>query len=245
MKIPKKITPVPIISAVLEIRFEANIKDEDVLGVFYPLFSNEYPKLNNNNRQHNIPKELKHLPEFKYLSDYVIYNDNFILSFGRNVFVIEVNGNYCGWHLFFNQIKKELDKLSKKLKFQSIERLALRYQNIFNKDFDIDKIVNLGFRLENQSIFSKQKVNNFISDFEVDNINLLLQVSSDARSQNIYYPERKYRGVWIDIDSSYSKNASLIDDKLFKTIEELHEKEKMLFFNLLKSDFLKTLNPEY
>jgi len=243
MKIPKKITPVFIISAVLEIRFEANIRDEDVLGIFYPLFSDEYSKLNN--RHHNIPKELKQLPEFKYISDYVIYNDNFILSFGKNVFAIEVNGNYSGWNLFFNQIKKELNKLSNKLEFQNIEQLALRYQNIFNNDFDINKIVNLGFRLENQSIFSNQKVNSFISEFEIDNVNLLLQVSGSVHSKNIYYPEREYRGVSVDIDSSCSKVSGTIGNKLFEIIEKLHEKEKILFFNLLEPNFLKTLNPEY
>ena len=40
MKIPKRINPCPIIEAIVEIRFEANIPPDAVFGVIY----NEYPE---------------------------------------------------------------------------------------------------------------------------------------------------------------------------------------------------------
>ena len=45
MQIPKKITPCPILEAIVEIRFEPEEPDDAIFGIIYNKFKKRFPKL--------------------------------------------------------------------------------------------------------------------------------------------------------------------------------------------------------
>jgi hypothetical protein len=47
MRLPKEISPNPIVSTTIEVRFLPNLKDENVLNFFYKHFQSTFPDIKN------------------------------------------------------------------------------------------------------------------------------------------------------------------------------------------------------
>lgn len=242
MALPKEISPNPLITSTVEIRFNSEISDENVLGNFYPIFSANFPKIKD--LANRIPVELKReRPEFKYIANYVLQNEKYSLSIGNNVIAFENLGTYQLWENYFPIIKENLELLKKTGLVKGVVRVGIRYASIFENKNNIDEALNFqnainfnGYIQENQSLRSV---------FIKDNVSLLVQISNNAKLEKI--GQAKIEGLYIDIDASSEKDLPTnIDDALYSLIDKLHyEQKSLLFEGIMKKEFLDSLNPKY
>lgn len=240
--LPIKITPCPIVETVLEIRFSSLFPSEVIYGLFFnplkEIFDSNIEKL----PMAQIPDLIRNQdPNFKFKPYFRVVKDNTVFQFAPDLInIININ-SYLGWDVFFEKIKTILDSIASTNVINKIERISLRYIDFFELDI-IDKI-NLDINLNNSilksnEIFLRAKIENE----EVDKI---LQVSNSAMIVKNSLP---INGSTLDIDISlkdYSKVSANDKENLYSLIDKLHTEEKETFFQLLKEDFLKTLNPKY
>lgn len=234
MKLPLKITPCPIIEALLEIRFTTIIHPNAVFGLFYQALKSDFPKVENLPIL-QIPDALRATdPNLKYKPLYKISNNDFVIQLGSDVFSINSFPNYVGWTRYSEQIFNVLHRIEELKIINTISRLGLRYINFF--EGNIFDNINLSICINSQSINFKNTV--IRTEITQDNFVSTLQVAN-----NIW--NKKQYGSIIDIDTF--KDSELNDFFASKEglINDAHTKEKELFFNLLKEDYLVKFNPEF
>ncbi|MES2614192.1 MAG: hypothetical protein V4591_02125, partial [Bdellovibrionota bacterium] len=92
-------------------------------------------------------------------------------------------------------------------------------------------------KLASNSLIGSQNI--LRSEFDYNNFKCVIQLANSATFNNIT------KGSSVDIDVITTRCDFNLQE-LQKTVVELHDMEKKLFFKILNSDFLtKNFNPEY
>jgi uncharacterized protein (TIGR04255 family) len=235
MDLPKKITPCPIIDALVEVRFATKIHRDAVFGLIYNKIQTDFPKVE------SLP--ILQLPEavrandinLKFKPYFRVSNENYVVQIGPDVISISSFPEYAGWTSLSKNIFDLLNKVQEINIINKVSRLGIRYINFFD-NIDIFHKINLDININNKSISNR----NTLIKTEVENETCVstLQIANNVINNN-------KTGSIIDIDTFViGENIDLFEHKE-EMISNNHLSEKKLFFSLLKSDFLKTLNPEY
>lgn len=241
MKLPKTISPCPIIEAVVEIRFDSDMDTESIIGKLYNFFSTnssvvKFEKL----PILQLPDTfLSSDPNLKFQPYYRIAVDNFVFQFGPKVMSLSNTGNYVGWDAFNSKLVDIFSKIMELGIIDKVIRFGIRYINYFDA-MNIYEKITLETKLNNQILDSKQLV--IRAELPLGNFQATLQVASNAQV-NIQNEQKVGSVIDIDIfniDTTYDYSSNL--PQLLTTG---HKEEKKLFFQLLKTDFLATLNPQY
>jgi len=245
MDIPKKIAPDPIVQAIIEIRFQPNVPREAVFGLLYSKVKDNYSNLDKLPIL-QLPEAVREMdPSLKYKPHYKLTNDNLQLLIGSDVIAL-VNdvgwtGNYIGWGEFSEKLSGLLDIIKNLELFDKIERIGIRYLNYF--DSNIFEKINLGVSFKNENGKEIPSISTAISrEIESGDFINRVQISNKA---TITSKGEERTGSMIDIDTFSEKEIKVNFNNFKKLIEDGHNKEKEIFFQLLKKDFIKTLNPEY
>jgi uncharacterized protein (TIGR04255 family) len=238
MKIPKKITPCPLVDSTIELRFRTSVEPGAVFGIVYNAFRNEYPKVDKMPIL-NFPEQIRLVdPNMVYQPWYRLQNGGLVLSVGPRLVALGKAGEYPGWTLFSDRVHHVVETVRRLGIVDQIERIGLRYINFF--DFDI---------------FDKIKLRVAINDTPVTNNQTLVRVIIPGRrytsqlhvtnEASITVKGSDRKGSIIDIDTSLETDLKDFLKNSKSIIEEGHNEEKKVFFTLPKDDFLQTLNPEY
>ena len=239
MKLPKKITPCPIIEAVVEIRFNSTLPKETIIGLFYSKVKSELSaprdmaimKLPSDIREQD--KNLQNQPYYEFRKE------NLLVRLGPKVLVISNVKEYLGWQSFFSFIKKIVDYANSIELISSIERVGVRYINFFPEN--IIGRLNVELKLNNE-LSNEKKVLVRIEDVE-DNVTRVLNISNSAQMKK---SGETAQGTVIDIDCVQSSIKDPISQSnIIDKIDIAHTMEKEYFYRILTKDFIKTLNPEY
>jgi uncharacterized protein (TIGR04255 family) len=225
MKIPLKITPCPIVEAIVEIRFQAKVPSEAIFGMVYKSLREEYPKEN------KLP--ILQLPEPIRIADpnlrskphYQLLNEGFILQIGPEVVSLNTKKEYVGWNIFSEKIHRAFSEIANLDLIEKVTRFGIRYINFF--DFNIYDKINLAILMNNESIRSKSTyIRTEIQDDKFVNI---LQITNNAK---INIDNKEHKGSVIDIDTVMEEKYNDFFDRMKDFLEEGHRKEKKLFFSL-------------
>jgi uncharacterized protein (TIGR04255 family) len=234
MRLPKKINPCPIIDALIEIRFSTNINSDAVFGLIYNALHSDFEKVDKLPIM-QLPDQVRNAdPNLKFKPHYRFSNENIVLQVGPNVISISSFPQYTGWSSFSSKIYEILEKVQNIGIIDSIIRIGIRYINFFEQN--IFDNINLKVTLSEDTIDYKNTV--IRTEINQDTYKSTLQVANNANHNN-------KNGSVIDIDTFMDKNIDDFFNRKKDIIDNGHEKEKELFFSLLKEEFLKTLNPEY
>ncbi|MFT5618016.1 MAG: hypothetical protein ACI85I_001245, partial [Arenicella sp.] len=186
----------------------------------------------------NIPSDiLKNDPNFKYKPLYKLTSKDYSAQVGYDVISLHVSNEYKGWNSFSGKIFDFYEKILSTKVISGVDSLTIRYLNFFNLNI-FDKIilsVNLGenpYESDNLVIRTEKVEEEFTK---------VLQIANNV---NFHKNESTLKGSLIDI-SCVLKNPTNFAENWKQNVEKAHEIEKTLFFELLKPDFLKTLNPKY
>ena len=236
IKLPKKITPCPIKEAIVEIRFESEIPNDAVFGIFYKEFKADYTTVDElailqlPEFVRKQEEAFQHKPHYK-LSN----NDGFLFQVGPRVLSLISVDPYSGWSKFYEKLKDIVKRIESLEVVKSYTRIGIRYVNHFEVNvFDIVtlKVILPGHELNNYDTFIR-------SEIPTGDFKSTLQISNSA---NIIGNEKKNKRSIIDIDV-FTENTQ---EDINVLIDNGHLEEKKLFFTLLEPEFVKSnLNPEY
>jgi len=174
----------------------------------------------------------------KFQPHYKLIHDNYILQIGPNVLSVVNTNDYVGWDNFATKIKETIQRVHKLGVIKNFIRLGIRYINFF--ELDIYENINLKILLSNKPFNSEQLT--FRSTIKSGKFLINLQILNNG---NISVKKVAKVGSIIDIDTYIQSESTINFENIAELLEEGHNEEKQLFFNLLKNDFLKNLNPEY
>ncbi|MDT8394563.1 MAG: TIGR04255 family protein [Bacteroidales bacterium] len=236
MKLPKVLSPCPIIDAIIEVRFHSNINGNAVFGIVYNLLKDEFSNVQNLPIT-QIPEPIRlNDPDLKYKPYHRIKNDDYVLQIGPNVVSFSSYPTYVGWENFRKKAVYVLKRVEKAGVVDKVIRLGFRYINFF--ELDIFNKLKLKIDFEGMNLISKHTV--FQTIMSEDNINRKLLIDNAAKYNN-------KKGSIIDIDISTEEKDKFVDffKNLNVNLKDVHDIEKQLFFNLLDEDYLKEFNPQY
>lgn len=238
MDLPKKITPCPIVEAIIELRFEPDVPDEAVFGLIHRKIKDEYTHLQKLPIL-DLPEYVKkNQPNLKFKPYYKFSNETYDINLGPRVISLIKKEPYEGWQAFSESAKSILNKMNQLEIIKKIERLGLRYINFF--DGNIYDKVNLALTLGNESFI---KEDTYIKNvFGKSGHKIILQLGNNA---NLNKNNEVRKGSLLDVDvhlESLSNEFLMDSDDILNSI---HKNEKEIFFKLLEDNFIKELNPQY
>lgn len=238
MRLPKKISPEPIVEAVIELRFTPAVPSDAVFGVLYNSLKDYYGKLESLPIL-QLPEALRIKdPNLIYRPTHKLSNSNFVLQLGPKVIVLSNINEYAGWEAFFVKINELINILKKSKVISESELLILRYIDFFEKN--IYDNLNLQITLSGSPLISLSK--NINAEIQDNNYIHILKIANKAV---IDMGHKKLIGSVIDISTQLNLNNILFFANQNGILNEMHNKQKELFFKLLKEDFISSLNPEY
>lgn len=235
-KTPIKITPDPIINAVIEVRFKPGILENAVFGSIYNKLNKKYPV--HKNLDIGIPYEMrKALPNFQYQVEAEISNEDYIIGIGSNVISFKIQGEYKGWGHIYSNFKDDFNILLKEDNLiAEVERVGLRYINFFKNEKDIFNSFKLTIDFGNKEDY-KINSTSYSTNLLDGDVFLTLRVADKVKTKD------SEKGLLLDIDAY--KNNDLDKNNIVETVNALHITGEKLFFRLLEKDFLNKFKPEY
>ncbi|MDI9356937.1 MAG: TIGR04255 family protein [Chitinophagaceae bacterium] len=239
-KLPIKISPCPIIEAIVELKFKSAMPKGAIFGILYNAVKDKFNKVDKLPAS-MLPNEIiENDPDLKYKALYRLTNSNskFIAQVGMDIVSFQVPNNYIGWKDFLENATSFFKTVNEIGLIEQPISLTLRYLNFF--ELDIFKHINIQVQMIKEPYHS----NNLIIRTEVPQGEFVkvLQVANNVTISNAL---DKKQGSLLDIACVLSNSDKLLLSNIEKLLNDAHKIEKELFFNLLKDEFLKTLNPEY
>lgn len=236
---PTKISPDPIIDAVVEFRFESEIPPDAVLGMLFSVVRGEFSNFNKLPIA-EIPDEIRRNdPQLKFAPCYQSISKGYRLSVGPSVISLGTSGNYVGWkENYYPFLQHIIGQLEKSGIVKSFQRIGIRYIDFF--ETDIFEKITLAIKLNEKPLVAKQTTISTI--FEHDDLMTRVNIQNNTVIQR---ENKQHIGSIIDTDTFLEPKGSLPFKELVTLIDKQHEISLTVFFDLLKPEFLETLNPEY
>lgn len=238
MQLPKEISPNPLVNTAIEIRFSSNNSSwekEKLFSIVYPQFAGDFP-----NFQPGIPSQVKEKnPNFKNAVDYILHNNEYSFGFSGNSILFGHRYEYKHWGNYYPFIKKNLNKFFSLGIINRIQRIGVRYSNIFDGPVKIENVLDFNLRVPITDY--DQSVEFMRLNLARENYKFNVQLGASAEGK---VGERSLSGVYVDVDSYLMGDYS--PDESIALINDLHNQGKeLLFTKLISQSFLKTLNPKY
>jgi uncharacterized protein (TIGR04255 family) len=236
---PTKITPDPIIDAVVEFRFESEIPPDAILGMLFSVVRSEFSKFNKLPIA-EIPEEIRRNdPQLKFAPCYQSVSGEYRLSVGPSVISLGNTGGYVGWkENFYPFLQHIIHQLEKSGIVKTFNRTGIRYIDFF--ETDIFEKITLSIQFNEKPLVAKQTT--FSTIFEYDDLITRVQIQNNTV---INRGNMQNFGSIIDTDTFFEPKNNISFENVIKSIDKQHEVSLKVFFDLLKPDFLETLNPEY
>jgi uncharacterized protein (TIGR04255 family) len=235
---PKEISPSPIVSATVEIRFVSDLKEGEVLDFFYRHFSTILPKAKGNQPPLPLPVFKTLSPQFKYWADYILNNDEYSMSIGRNIVGFGIKRDYTLWSNYYQFVKNCIEKLFSSNRVKKIERIGIRYINVFQNENSIEGFLDSGLRLPYPESGYSLENERFSTNATRDDVNILLQVAEKAQIKKD--DNTTVKGVLLDVDAFQNQNLpTTFEENVINIIDKLHQEAKTIFFLSLNSDYVK------
>lgn len=244
-RLPKKLNKEPLVDAIFEVRFTSTVPASEILpGVFFrdlkgdktisPLPASQIPA-----QMRNSDVNLQFAPVNRL--DW----DHFFISFSDKSLSISCKLPYPGWKIFKVTIEQILGIIVKLGIIESISRYSLKYVDLIPAS-DTDKqisLLNLDLSIA-KHILEKEIFQVRVEIPKSEYINVV-QIVSPA---TVTTSDETKQGVIVDIDTI--KNVTNISIQQLMTdlstkLDEIHLINKTIFFDCLKPDTIKALEPKY
>jgi uncharacterized protein (TIGR04255 family) len=245
--LPKKITPDPIIQAVIEIRFEPKVQGDAVLHFVsesrivkdYFGTAQELPIYQLPPPVRNSEPGLRYSPYF-HLEGGGGYQ-GYLLQVGPRAISLVSNAPYKGSEDFLEKTHSLFSSINEHGAIGKVERLGIRYIDFFDLNIFDKLTLSLtipGHKLQHQSSSVR------IEFPKAGSFARILHIMSDAKVASSTDGTEK-TGSILDIDAFTDHLPSPFFQQAEALLREGHRAQKDLFFSLLKDEFLASLNPEY
>jgi uncharacterized protein (TIGR04255 family) len=171
-----------------------------------------------------------------FIKDYVK------IQFVANKIVFNcIADRYVGWEKYFQTISDIMSALFDKGAIRDFDRVSIRYISEF-KNIDIYQGIKGTIDISNAGL----KLDNSILRLSDESGNLKTYVTLTNKARRISPREQKIVEASL-VDISIYENFNPVSDLdiLRCKLNQIHTKQKEVFFGLISDDFLNKLNPEY
>ena len=235
MKVPKKIDD-KIKNAVVQIQFDSHLPSGTILGYFYEIFKTEI-QITRSKSPIIVDGKIIGIGESNPII--ISLDKNFTISLNDNSITFDIIDGYKGWDIYSSNVNKYLSPLFEKSVIDKVSQIGIRYINNYENILIYDKInaqINLDFVQNSQRGLSR-------FEFQKDDNSIVLNLVNGGAITDVNSNPTKLGSI-IDIDV-INQNTILSVEDLLSTIDQMHDVEKSVFFSLIKTEFLSTLNPLY
>ena len=244
MQVPKKISPDQIKNSIVEVKYTSGIPFEILIGYIFDALDNTFFYTNR-----PAPISNHQIIDGSFQiglgGQSVFYSDSLKLELKPNSLIFNCLAHYVGWSNYMAEIKKALSQIREIKKIDNFFRIGIRYINEY-PDIDIQNCTKFNFTFGIPAIQSETY--QFRTEFIWDNYKVILNLQNktpliNPSSQGVISGIKQISIVDIDV---IAENLAITElDMLFAEIENIHNKEKEIFFHILKEEYLQTLNPIY
>ncbi len=237
MKLPKKISPDRIKDAIIEFRYSSNFPFEVIVGLIYKELISDFTFAN---RPAELISEDQIPIKITHGGQNLFFNENIKVHLLPNCIIVNCNSNYIGWDTYKEEILKLLVKIYSSNSIQFFSRLGIRYISEYHK-IDLSNCIKFKFTFAQESIISKTY--SFKTEFDYKQYNCILNIHN--KLVNLTDPTDYISVIDIDIIKNDLNIQPERFNEFINLIDDAHTNEKEIFYNLLKTEFLNSLNPEY
>lgn len=243
MGVPVKLGQCPIVDAIFDLQFIANLDSNAVFGVIYSTLKDKFGKVE------TLPLAMtpEHIrnndPNLKFRPLYRIRNNqdpNFIVQIGPSDITISSSPYYVGWDQFHENINYVVNNVMNLGIISNIIRVGIRYINffenvdIFHGNANVEIIAN-GVQLP----YSETHLRTI---FKSGNMNTILNIGNEMTLNNM---GKISRGSIVDVDTFMNSGLDSFDQNFDNIICKIHKEEKSQFFSILSNEFINKLDPQY
>ncbi len=233
--LPIKISPERLKDTIVEVRYTSPVPFDILLGQLYTALKNDFHATSINNSLNILPPEVANFIKFEFHNNNFFENEKIRLQLFEERIVFNSNGDYIGWANYYYEIQKILKKLSAKGFLDQIQRVGLRYVSEFP---GIKIFENLVWQF-NFEWNKKGNINTtFKTEWADEKDKVIVNLVNNAQQD-----ERYFSMMDLDVNHTFSEPTNI--KSVLKKIEQLHRKEKSIFFGLMKPQFLESLHPTY
>lgn len=246
-RIPVRLKKEPLLEAIWEIRFTgAKVPVADLLpGMLFQLLSGKYStavKL----PVANIPAPVvEHDPNLRYLPKIRLEEGNQAIQVGDHVVSLSCRRPYSGWNRFSADIREIAKAVQKTGVVDRLERFSLKYIDLIELEKPVGLAhLNLKLRMGEHELAAKPV--QLRTEIKENDLIHIIQVISPAEV-DMPGTEGRLKGILVDIDS-----IKLIADgegesweTLYMRLDDVHASCKNMFFGILRSKTVESLEPEY
>ncbi len=239
---PTHIDPCSIVDAVLEIQFEGAPQWALLPGIVYPSIKERYPHERIQPLNYAPPTLRNDHPELNFQAHihFESIDGNSVLLLGPGMVGLSFNKRYPGWTHVFNEFKWLTEALKPLLPDIALKRLGLRIIDFFQGN--ISSSLNMAITMEGKPIECKAGMT-MTALFLKNSSEIRVRIGTGA---DLSTPAGivGIAGTAVDIDVCTTQ-PSLDLVSCPKWFAEAHDLNKQIFFNLLKKEFLDTLQPTF
>ncbi len=247
--IPKRLEKEPLLEAVWEIRFgtESNLPVGEMLpGLLYQALQEDYPTIVRLPAA-DIPRPIAETdPALRYVPTVRLEGPpgtSFAIQVGDRVVSLNNRRPYSGWTDFSSRIKKLAELLRSTGLIQNPERFSLKYVDLIELDTP-PSLTSLhvslsvaGRDLDGRQVQLRTEIND-------DPFVHILQIASPVDA--VIASKERRQGTLVDIDTIHAVAGDVeFWDVLNDELDEAHARSKRLFFDLLRPEAEKRLEPIY
>jgi uncharacterized protein (TIGR04255 family) len=245
-ELPKKLQKEPLIDAVFEIRFVESISAENVIpGILFTNLSGE--KTIQRLPASELPKPIRDGDQnLKFAPLVKIDWGQYSISVGDKVLSIGCKLPYPGWRAFKSTILEVIGHVKIINIIQKIDRYSMKYVDLIEASSIEEQLskVSLSINLANRPI-DKERISLQIEVNDNDMIHLI-DITTAAITQ--FQDGSKKQGLIVSVDTIQLTDDPTFEggyNKLTESLDNMHQVNKKMFFDCLKPETIKSLEPEY
>lgn len=245
-QLPKKLHKDSLRDTFVEIQFSSRFPYEIMLGKLFEALDESYGYTSFTPSEVSTPSEGPEIFQVRVNRVGLFYRKPIKFELRPNSIVFNHDERYPLWDVYRLEISKVLEIVFQKELISRVHRIGLRYVNEYPEK-SLHEVLSstpslrnsVGFEESNCSFSVLYKVDSHISARInlVDKAPLMVSESS-SKTVSLF-----------DIDVFTEENAlkeKNFDEKtVMQIIENLHDIERRIFFNMLREDYLTHLKPEY
>lgn len=238
--LPARIQASPILEAVFELRYEPSIPADSLAELIFASLRRFYPEMAALPLA-ALPEKLRALdPNLAFQPTHQLQNGHHLLKIGARTLSFSSFRRYDGWAAWSAFINLVLENLEETRIIRRIERIGLRYVNLF--PFEILDRLQCAFTLHGTDVRSLRS--QYRVEIPDSGILKVLQLSNNIPVQT---EAGNITGSMVDIDclQAVVLDQAPLCSAIPTYADHLHLKAKELFFSLLTPDFLEQLGPQY
>jgi len=245
-KLPVKLNKEPLLDATFEIRFTSSVLVSNIVpGILYSKLDGE--KSIERLGAAEIPKAIRDTDPSLLFSPLLRLSwDKFLISIGDSNLQIACKLPYPGWSDFKPAIRKVLLLIKESEILDSVLRCSMKYTDLIPAQSVEEQISQINGQVDVGGHVLKNESFSIKFERHVDNMINVVNIITDA-SIKLSNGDQK-NGLIIDVDTILNAEISDVDhwfSQLSNNLDSLHHINKNMFFNCLKQDAIKSLEPEY